>query len=93
MSQIRPGFSVTSALALPGRKAIAQGLSKVATSDVLNGGPLRAAADASELPDCAEVGPDAPQAATASKREACIKRMSIPTVSRPKGNLWGCHTV
>jgi hypothetical protein len=72
---------------------MAHGLSKVATVATLNGGPLVAAGAAESSPDCAEVEPDAPQAATASKREACIKRTLIPTVSLPKGNLWGCHTV
>ena len=37
-SQMRPGFSVTTAMLDPGRKAIAQGLSNVAIDAVANGG-------------------------------------------------------
>src|SRR5437762_2974673 len=61
---MRPGFSVTIAVIVPGRKAIAQGESKVATSETVNGG---FADGASALVEC-----DVPQLASRRKKAACI---------------------
>ena len=66
----RPGFSVTTAKGRFGRKAIAQGLSKVATVDVVNGGLLdgrfAGPIDTPESGACELVRADVPQAASTS---------------------------
>jgi hypothetical protein len=70
---------------VPGRNAIAQGLSNVATSALANGGfvagRLAGPAELAEAPDpCASwalVGADAPHAASASKALAVINRIAM----------------
>ena len=72
---MRPGFSVTSARAPPGRKAMAQGDSKVATGEILNGGSPES------WPTMAD-GAD-PQAARTRKLAACMMRILIKFLPFP----------
>jgi hypothetical protein len=74
-SQIRPGFSVTRALLLPGRKAMAQGELNVAMGEILNGGSPDGWTALAEGAD--------PQDASIRKHAACIARNVIEPLPFP----------
>ena len=81
-SQMRPGFSVTSARFDPGRKAIAHGELKVATVLVTNAGPPDGGLPGCGFEGCALLPLDPPpHAASISSTPICIPRPIITSCS------------